>query len=394
MKSQEKKENAELRKKLRALEKDPNLVALERRLKREVNVFDILKVSETEIRHSNVLAWLLDANGNHGIGDFLIHRLFTEITGRPGNRINFGNFRIYRERGDIDLLLTYENPRGKDKVVICIENKVNAKESKGQLRKYQTEVETEFHDHEQYFCFLTVAGDEPSSSDWMPLSYEFILDALQDALKIYEFTLNNRAEMIIRQYLSIIERKVKGMDESTQKLVNDLVSDHRDVLEFLASKVGQDDRAERAYSDIMTWLDENLPENYVVDEDRTIKNYIRIHSRVMSGLFPNGKDGVWGNGSKYYYEIHNNPDGRGSVKLVFSLTNLSRGEKEMAVEMCSRGNAKSHKNSQKIRTAWNFTSGKVDFLSDEDDTFVGADALKKVFYNEIPAYEASLISQQ
>lgn len=33
------------------------------------NIFDILKISRTEIRHSNMLSWLLDPNENHGLGD-------------------------------------------------------------------------------------------------------------------------------------------------------------------------------------------------------------------------------------------------------------------------------------------------------------------------------------
>ena len=36
---------------------------------RRVNLFDILKISRSEIRHSNVLCWLLDPHENHGIGD-------------------------------------------------------------------------------------------------------------------------------------------------------------------------------------------------------------------------------------------------------------------------------------------------------------------------------------
>lgn len=33
------------------------------------NLFDILNCSRAEIRHSNMLAWLFDANENHGVGD-------------------------------------------------------------------------------------------------------------------------------------------------------------------------------------------------------------------------------------------------------------------------------------------------------------------------------------
>lgn len=33
------------------------------------NLFDILKLTRVEIRHSNMLAWLLNPNENHGFGD-------------------------------------------------------------------------------------------------------------------------------------------------------------------------------------------------------------------------------------------------------------------------------------------------------------------------------------
>ena len=36
------------------------------------NLFDILKITRTEIRHSNMLSWLLSPNENHGLGDSII----------------------------------------------------------------------------------------------------------------------------------------------------------------------------------------------------------------------------------------------------------------------------------------------------------------------------------
>ena len=42
----------------------------ERTRKREdFNTFDVLRYSDYEIRHSNVLAWLLQPGATHGIGD-------------------------------------------------------------------------------------------------------------------------------------------------------------------------------------------------------------------------------------------------------------------------------------------------------------------------------------
>ena len=36
------------------------------------NLFDILKITRTEIRHSNMLSWLLNPNENHGLNDSVI----------------------------------------------------------------------------------------------------------------------------------------------------------------------------------------------------------------------------------------------------------------------------------------------------------------------------------
>ena len=36
------------------------------------NIFDCLKLSRQEIRHSNFLAWLLDPKETHGLGDYFI----------------------------------------------------------------------------------------------------------------------------------------------------------------------------------------------------------------------------------------------------------------------------------------------------------------------------------
>jgi hypothetical protein len=35
------------------------------------NPFKILRVDKFEIRHSNVISWLLDPSGNHNLGPFL-----------------------------------------------------------------------------------------------------------------------------------------------------------------------------------------------------------------------------------------------------------------------------------------------------------------------------------
>ena len=43
------------------------------------NLFEILRITRTEIRHSNFLSWLLDPKGSHGLGDIFLTRFVRKI---------------------------------------------------------------------------------------------------------------------------------------------------------------------------------------------------------------------------------------------------------------------------------------------------------------------------
>ena len=58
----------EVKTKYGQLIKDINFDRLDLELKNP-NIFQILKISNTEIRHSNFLSWLLDPSQSHKIGD-------------------------------------------------------------------------------------------------------------------------------------------------------------------------------------------------------------------------------------------------------------------------------------------------------------------------------------
>lgn len=51
-------------------------------LNRKFNAFNplkVLKVDSFEIRHSNVISWLLDTNGNHGLGSMFFEKLIGKL---------------------------------------------------------------------------------------------------------------------------------------------------------------------------------------------------------------------------------------------------------------------------------------------------------------------------
>jgi hypothetical protein len=112
------------------------------------NPFDVLKVSHAEIRHSNVLAWLFNPQGNHGFGDWFLKSFLIQVclenethTTIPLSKLytmDFSDTVVYREYKHIDLYLESKQ----NNTVIVIENKIHANESKNQLKQYLTTVET------------------------------------------------------------------------------------------------------------------------------------------------------------------------------------------------------------------------------------------------------------
>ena len=61
---------------LRSLMRDPRFEKYhkETRKRKDFNVFDVLQYAEFEIRHSNVLAWLLQPEESHRIGRLFLDR--------------------------------------------------------------------------------------------------------------------------------------------------------------------------------------------------------------------------------------------------------------------------------------------------------------------------------
>lgn len=57
---------------------DPNFDKLETELKKP-NIFSILGIGESEIRHSNFLSWLLDPNESHELGNRFLIKILRDL---------------------------------------------------------------------------------------------------------------------------------------------------------------------------------------------------------------------------------------------------------------------------------------------------------------------------
>ncbi|UXR69688.1 PD-(D/E)XK nuclease family protein [Staphylococcus sp. IVB6246] len=95
------------------------------------NVFEILGTINTEIRHSNMLAWLFNPNEVHGLNDLFIKKFIEIYLNKSAVQKDdsfvlqmllkdFDDVIVRREWNHIDVLLISEA----NKVIFAIENKM------------------------------------------------------------------------------------------------------------------------------------------------------------------------------------------------------------------------------------------------------------------------------
>lgn len=215
----------------------------------ECNVFRILGMGHQEIKHSNLLAWLFDPHSSHGCGDRFA-RLFI---GRfaiqpPKGGVSYRDLRVTREtESNIDLLLI--SPR--NRLVVCIENKVFAPLEAGQLDKYHEYVEREYADYDRFYLYLTPTGRRPEHdrcSDpgaWVSISYPQLAETLyatvfRDGNGVTD-TLPSApvTRFLVASYLSLLEEeRICAIPDGWRRTIEAVTRDFDDA-QRLRERIGR-----------------------------------------------------------------------------------------------------------------------------------------------------------
>lgn len=222
--------NLDFQEKLIKLISSNDLDILESKLN-QLNIFNILKLSEYEIRHSNFLAWLLDPNENHKLKDLFLKKFIIKIL-RSYNKYDFkldyiklfnydlSDLVVIREKYNVDLLLISK----KNKFLIIIENKWNSRESKNQLNKYLNTISEKYPLFDIIPVYLTKYGVEPSNNKYVIISYEDVYDILDFIVNLKDIDI--KVIDVIKQYYDLL--KVSLMkDEEISKLCMTIYKEHK-----------------------------------------------------------------------------------------------------------------------------------------------------------------------
>ena len=205
----------------------------------DFNVFETLALVNNEIRHSNVLSWLLNPYETHEMGDYFTKqfirsvykknkRLFTDKKLKTEDVFlwEFDDVEVLREHKDIDILILDK----KHHLAVVIENKVRAKEHSNQLKKYE-KIVNEMPDIEyRMFVYLTVDGaDSSDPSVWANFSYDDVLELLDS---VRDIKASEKIKNFVEDYKSILRRYLLT-DTKIQKICNEIYSKHKKALDLI-----------------------------------------------------------------------------------------------------------------------------------------------------------------
>jgi hypothetical protein len=207
-----------------------------------------------EIPVSRFLGWVLDPTQGHGLNASVIRRLLTacwqtatdeavspklrkQIAPSRLNKLSFADVVIDREvnlndgTGRLDVLVLVPGIR----LLIAIENKVGARESRNQLAKYREGLQTRFEGWDQILVFLDMNGMQPADAAWVGLEYDWLVDELTIAEK--SIWLGDEPRRSIAEFRHAIDvnsptESLVGIDE--QSLL-EMVLNHKNVFTLMAA---------------------------------------------------------------------------------------------------------------------------------------------------------------
>ena len=239
------------------------------------NLFSILRIEDSELKHSALIANLLDPKGSHGCGDAFL-RAFFEIALKE-RAYPFEDCTLpdsYTEHyigpiagdtgGRIDILV-----ESSYYYRLIIENKIYAGDQDKQLIRYDNYGKTDLEADRYLLVYLTLFGNEASEGstakgsakevDYLCLSYaEDILRWLEQCVRLaYDKPLVRES---LNQYIRTIKQLTyQDMNQENIQKIIDLAVDHPEVVATLSSNrdaIAQGIRKKYIFAELKKYADQ------------------------------------------------------------------------------------------------------------------------------------------
>lgn len=217
---------------------DPDFAALDQRFGR-FNLFEAIGAVRSEIKHSNLLAFLLSPTRSHGLGSgplrLVLRAALSKVSAfdRPVRvlEVAIGKLDgalVYRESDHIDILIEISELH----LVVAIENKVDAAEGENQLSRYRELVTRRYPGWRHLFVYLTPEGSEPSDANWVSISYAEVADIIENAASGLQAS---DIGLTVRHYVDMLRRHI--VQDELVELAQRIYQRHREALDFIIDSI-------------------------------------------------------------------------------------------------------------------------------------------------------------
>ena len=196
----------------------------------------------------DLLAWLLQPNETHGIGDAFLREFTTALAdeaGRQGIRLDrvptsfeAEHVRVERERYYVDITIFFE----KERVMFAIENKTGEAllEHKRQVEQYEEtirEKDGDVYDVIQSVLLTTSPTPDVPDRSFIHMSWTRIRDIVRSIRQRegFDFDDGERVRAFLGHYLEIVER-FAVQPEVDRDYFTTLLDDHRPLLNRLSEE--------------------------------------------------------------------------------------------------------------------------------------------------------------
>lgn len=328
----EKKANGISGEDISQLENDAEFHELVEKTKR-LNVFEVLGITKTEIRHSNFLAWLLDPKEVHGLGDRFLRAFAAKVGEKEKLPADMSDCIVRREWMHIDLLAICLTA----KYLLCIENKVFSGEHGDQLKNYRDCLLKEYEGFTMSFVFLSPEGLLPKKVEdqphWQPISYSDVLEAIESARR--GEVLSEEVNMLLDHYTAAVRRHIVG-DENIIELCQKVYDQHKEVLELIYENCKTDIAPMRAA--VEGWCKKKNDEQALIFDPQFSNNtYTRFTTETIRALFPQHENPIsgWKSTDMAFYEIVKRED---FFKIVLTVCsdNITDEQRKVCAEVSQK----------------------------------------------------------
>lgn len=236
----------------------------------QFNPIRVMNMERMEIRHSAILAWLLDPYETHNLGDRFLRYFLAEAmrkepdhdplqqptsTNRNINSIeiltaDLSRAVVHREWRNIDILVVEESYDW----FFVIENKINSGQHSDQLNKYLRDVKNNISlltgtreragstDIKKIQgIYLTLGGDDPENNEYVTMSHAKIADIMEPILLNQSSRIPRRVHDFIKYYTEILHDMTGSSDvqKEMQQLAKKLYKENRKVIDFIVENGSQ-----------------------------------------------------------------------------------------------------------------------------------------------------------